>query len=275
MNNQNQYLNLIEASLKELGCLLDIDEKRIISSEPLFRNVPPVLWFGNIGDPNKKKVLVISANPSHPDKPTGEPRIPSSKDWNLKETKAQNLMDDYNGYFSHKNRDTNWFGNHFKKQVVVHRQGRIEDFLNGLDASFYGGRTYLAIHIDLLPFSTTKPFSKIALDIFRIDGIPSWIDKHVKALITLIRPEFVIINGVSNFNFFNQNVNLGAQPYQSFKYGKSNIWIGAPQPNTPSIIAISENMGSSCRKNAVELQALGEFVKSHILSWKRHIDNEK
>ena len=57
-----------------------------------------------------------------------------------------------------------WFGKEYKK--TNKEQGRIEDFLNGLDASFYDKTnkeeyTYQAIHIDILPFATTESFSHI------------------------------------------------------------------------------------------------------------------
>ena len=51
-----------------------------------FRDVPPVLWFGNLNEkqtPLKGRVLVVSANPSRPEQPKRNPRIPYSKKWNI------------------------------------------------------------------------------------------------------------------------------------------------------------------------------------------------
>ena len=227
---------IIEESVQELKRL-----RRIWPEE--FRDVPPVLWFGDI-ESTKPKVLVISANPSRPDQPAGNPRIPSSIGWNINKVDISKLEDDYNRYFFN-NPATQWFG----KNNVQEGQGRIEDFLNGMDASFYGTKKYQAIHIDLIPFSTTTTFTQIDNQIMAIDSLPEWVDKHVKELIALIDPKVIIINGNSNFDFFNLCVNLGAQPYKAIvlplNKGKEDatvtIWESS---STPKIIATSLNMGS-------------------------------
>ena len=119
-----------------------------------FRDVPPVLWFGDIH--NNPQVLVISANPSRPDKPNSNPRIPYCKKWNIDQPDVEELMKDYNNYFVN-NPSKKWFGGD-----MSHTQGRIEDFLNGLGASFFGRDNYIqALHIDLLPFSTECTFTAI------------------------------------------------------------------------------------------------------------------
>lgn len=224
-----------------------------------FRDVPPVLWFGDI-ESQKPKVLVISANPSRPDQPAGNPRIPSSIGWNINKVDISKLEDDYNRYFFN-NPATQWFG----KNNVQEGQGRIEDFLNGLDASFYGTKKYQAIHIDLIPFSTTTTFTQIDNQIMAINGLPEWVEKHVKELIALIDPKVIIINGNSNFDFFNLCVNIGAQPYKALvlplnKGGKEatvTIWESS---NTPKIIATSLNMGSYCMHSWQTIMHLGEQV---------------
>ena len=162
-----------------------------------FRDVPPVLWFGDI-ESSKPKVLVISANPNRPDQPESKPRIPYSNDWKKGGRDIAKLEEDYNRYFFN-NPSTKWFG----KNNVQEGQGRIEDFLNGMDASFYGTKKYQAIHIDLIPFSTTTTFTQIDNQIMAINGLPEWVDKHVKKLVALIDPKVIIINGNSNFDFFN------------------------------------------------------------------------
>lgn len=228
-----------------------------------FRDVPPVLWFGDI-ESTKPKVLVISANPSRPDQPAGNPRIPSSIGWNINKVDISKLEDDYNRYFFN-NPATQWFG----KNNVQEGQGRIEDFLNGMDASFYGTKKYQAIHIDLIPFSTTTTFTQIDNQIMAIDGLPEWVDKHVKELIALIDPKVIIINGNSNFDFFNLCVNLGAQPYKAIvlplNKGKEDatvtIWESS---STPKIIATSLNMGSYCMHSWQTITHLGEQVYKHL-----------
>lgn len=218
-----------------------------------FRDVPPVLWFGDI-ESSKPKVLVISANPNRPDQPESNPRIPYSNEWKK----------DYNRYFFN-NPYTNWFG----KNNVQEGQGRIEDFLNGMDASFYGTKKYQAIHIDLIPFSTTTTFTQIDNQIMAIDGLPEWVDKHVKELVALIDPKVIIINGNSNFDFFNLCVNIGAQPYKALvlplnkgmKEATVTIWESS---STPKIIATSLNMGSYCMHSWQTIMHLGEQVYKHL-----------
>lgn len=228
-----------------------------------FRDVPPVLWFGDI-ESSKPKVLVISANPSRPDQPVGNPRIPSATGWNLKKVKIARLVNDYNRYFFN-NPATKWFGvNPADKGKKEDRQGRIEDFLNGIDASFYGDFTYQAIHIDILPFSTETSFTQIDSEIMATNGVPQWINTHVQEMIRLIGPKLIIINGTSNFNYFNLCVNVGAQPYQAIQCGKTSIWQANLQPNMPPIIGISMNMGSYCFNRREELVKLGKEVKKQF-----------
>ena len=228
-----------------------------------FRDVPPVLWFGDIESP-KPKVLVISANPNRPDQPESNPRIPYSNKWKKGGRDIAKLEEDYNRYFFN-NPYTNWFG----KNNVQEGQGRIEDFLNGMDASFYGTKKYQAIHIDLIPFSTTTTFTQIDNQIMAIDGLPEWVDKHVKELVALIDPKVIIINGNSNFDFFNLCVNIGAQPYKAIvlplnkgmKEATVTIWESS---STPKIIATSLNMGSYCMHSWQTIMHLGEQVYKHL-----------
>ena len=250
--------NLINASIVEWERLHELcpDE---------FRNVPPVLWFGDMLS-SKPKVLVISANPSRPDMPKGNPRIPSAKKWNSKEVNINRLIEDYNTYFSHPNRATNWFGSNPDISKSINQQGRIEDFLNGLDASFYGNKKYQAIHIDLLPFSTKHSFIHIVDSLMKLDGITTWIDTHIRELVKMIQPKWIIINGNTNFRYFNLCVNVGAQPYSVYEHNGTTIWQAAQYPNIPSIIGLSTNMGSRCRKKWYELQGIGEYIRKNILT---------
>lgn len=74
------------------------DFKDILPGE--FKNVPPVVWFGDVED-ERDRVLVISANPHNP-----ENYLKSAKNWNDEEIKkdyscyAEELISDYSKYFS-------------------------------------------------------------------------------------------------------------------------------------------------------------------------------
>lgn len=244
---------IIEESIRKLDELLEISGE--------FKDVPPVSWFGNI-DAEKPTVVVISANPSKPEEPRSNPRIPCAKQWpDIKS--IDNLIGDYNNYFKHKNCATRWFGKDPSKDREPDSQGRIEDFLNGLDASFYGKKTYNAIHIDLLPFSTKKSFVNISDKIMQIDGMPEWINEHIHKLIDLINPKLIIINGTTNFGYFNLCVNMGAQPYSLIDINGTKVWKSSSSCSIP-IIGISMNMGSRCFKKHKDLNELGSEVRKLI-----------
>lgn len=230
-----------------------------------FRDVPPVLWFGDIH--NNPQVLVISANPSRPDKPNSNPRIPYCKKWNIDQPDVEELMKDYNNYFVN-NPSKKWFGGD-----MSHTQGRIEDFLNGLGASFFGRDNYIqAIHIDLLPFSTESTFTAIDSQIMAIEGVPQWINQHLHKMIELIKPKLIIINGSSNFAYFNQCIDMNTQPYTASynpialapKEKSITIWYANKTDNVPPIIATSVNMGSFCFHSKDTLRKLGEAVKKRL-----------
>ena len=230
-----------------------------------FRDVPPVLWFGDIH--KNPQVLVVSANPSRPDQPNSNPRIPYCKKWNIDQPDVEELMKDYNNYFVN-NPSKKWFGGD-----MSHTQGRIEDFLNGLGASFYGGKNYIqAIHIDLLPFSTESTFTAIDSQIMAIEGVPQWINQHLHKMIKLIKPKLIIINGSSNFAYFNQCIDMNAQPYTASynpialapKEKSITIWYANKTDNVPPIIATSVNMGSFCFHSKDTLRKLGEAVKKRL-----------
>ena len=106
---------IISESVEELKRLRTIWKEE-------FRDVPPVLWFGDI-ESSKPKVLVISANPNRPDQPESNPRIPYSNEWKKGGRDLAKLEEDYNRYFFN-NPSTKWFG----KNNVQEGQGRIEDF---------------------------------------------------------------------------------------------------------------------------------------------------
>ena len=99
---------LIFDSISELRRLQKMWQKTYPDCSTMeFRDVPPVLWFGNIK--NNPQVLVVSANPSRPEQPKSNPRIPYSKKWNIDQPDVEELMKDYNNYFVN-NPSKKWFG---------------------------------------------------------------------------------------------------------------------------------------------------------------------
>ena len=251
---------LIKDTIEESEQLISLYSTH--ETQYIFKEIPPVLWFGDLKSA-KEKILVISANPNKPDMPEDNPRIPYSTEWKKGGRDVTKLEKEYNEYFRTdlwRNPATNWFGQKDKDTG----QGRIEQFLNGLDASFYENEKYKyqAIHIDLLPFATTKHFTKIADQLLeKNDWLSSWINKHIHDMIELIHPKLIIVNGKTNFYYFNLCVNIGAQPYTLHHYGKNMIWISN---SSPKIIATSFNMGSSCRLQSSDLVNIGKNINSKI-----------
>lgn len=225
------------------------DLKDILPGE--FKNVPPVVWFGDVED-ERDRVLVISANPHNPEKCIESAKYCNNEEINKDYSSyAGELIRDYNNYFC---------GVYSKKWF-----NSIEAFLNGLDASFFDKKyKHQAIHIDLLPFATEKHFKKIADNLMAIEELPEWIDKHIRELINLINPKLIIINGKTNFKYFNQCVNLGAQPYKVSNYSVENkseitIWKSCNKP----LIATSVNLGNNIYSYS-ELQSVAEKLKGKL-----------
>ena len=68
---------LIFDSISELRRLQKMWQKTYPDCSTMeFRDEPPIRWFGNIK--NNPQVLVVSANPSRPEQPKNNPRIPYS-----------------------------------------------------------------------------------------------------------------------------------------------------------------------------------------------------
>ena len=135
---------------------------------------------------------------------------------------------------------------------------------------------YQAIHIDLLPLATTTDFSKIAKNLMKINDIREFIKYHIKELIKLIRPELVIVNGVTNKKYFEECECLGIYPIKPKElkiYGSSTvnkkkeynlrIW-DFDNIEDSKVIAISRNMGTSCRVNKESLYSIGEQERKRL-----------
>lgn len=228
-----------------------------------FKKVPPVLWFGDL-NAEKPKVVVISANPHNPERCICKTQV-----WDENNPNIPQLIEDYNNYFKQGNNPaTNWFGQN-SNEHKAENQARIEDFLNGLGASFFDKDDkekypYQAIHIDLLPLATTTDFSKIAKNLMKINGLREYINEHIRELIKLIKPKLVIVNGVTNKDYFLECI----EPKQIMekeidKPVKVKIW-QYEDINGAKVIAISRNMGSFCFVNKESLYSIGEQERKRL-----------
>ncbi len=237
-NKANELIEKALAKRKELLTLIDSKGEQYFKSE-----APPVLWFGNLNS-EKPKVVVISANPNNPQRIIKEVSI-----------------EEFNGYFK-KDKVADWFG---KKESDI-KNGRIEDFLKGLGASFYdrGGDYDQAIHIDLLPFATTDSFRDIASELMKINGLREYINEHIRELIELIKPKLVIVNGVTNKDYFLECIETKQIMEKEIdKPVKVTIW-QYEDINGAKVIAISRNMGSYCFVNKESLYSIGEQERKRL-----------
>lgn len=216
----NEYKNLLLKAVEKQFELAKINEWK----NELLEKAPPVLWFGNMLS-SKPKIVTIGANPSREEflaihRTEAEKLIKSNNDLinlpylqgkkkrfrALKENETlsdvlnndelQNeIIESYNRYFF---KESNPYGSWFGKK------GKIEGFLNGMDASYYEkeGYSFTAVHTDFFPFSTISNFGSIESisnrDLFNSNWSQSFLNNTLK----LINPKIIIVFGSKNTGVF-------------------------------------------------------------------------
>ena len=263
IEKRKEFQKKLEENYKVKNFKYSNSEKQEEKESLEFKKVPPVLWFGDLNS-EKPKVVVISANPHNPERCICKEQV-----WDENNPNIPQLIEDYNNYFKQGNNPaTNWFGQN-SNEHKAENQARIEDFLNGLGASFYDKDDkekypYQAIHIDLLPLATTTDFSKIAKNLMKIDGLREYINEHIRELIKLIKPKLVIINGVTNKDYFLECIETKQIMEKEIdKPVKVTIW-QYEDINGAKVIAISRNMGSFCFVNKETLYSIGEEERKRL-----------
>lgn len=274
IEKRKEFQKKLEENYKVKNFKYSNSEKQEEKESLEFKKVPPVLWFGDLNS-EKPKVVVISANPHNPERCICKEQV-----WDENNPNIPQLIEDYNNYFKQGNNPaTNWFGQN-SNEHKAENQARIEDFLNGLGASFYDKDDkekypYQAIHIDLLPLATTTDFSKIAKNLMKIDGLREFINEHIRELIKLINPKLVIVNGVTNKKYFEECLSIiypikpkELKNYESSTVNKKKkynlrIW-DFDNIEDSKVIAISRNMGTSCRVNKESLYSIGEQERNRL-----------
>lgn len=278
IEKRKEFQKKLEENYKVKNFKYSNSEKQEEIESLEFKKVPPVLWFGDL-NAEKPKVVVISANPHNPERCICKTQV-----WDENNPNIPQLIEDYNNYFKQGNNPaTNWFGQN-SNEHKAENQARIEDFLNGLGASFYDKNDeekyrYQAIHIDLLPLATTTDFSKIAKNLMEIEGLQDFINYHIRELIKLINPKLVIVNGVTNKKYFEECLEIypikpknpeieNPKMYESrtVNYKKKynlRIW-DFDNIEDSKVIAISRNMGTSCRVNKESLYSIGEQERKRL-----------
>ena len=273
IEKRKEFQKKLEENYKVKNFKYSNSEKQEEKESLEFKKVPPVLWFGDLNS-EKPKVVVISANPHNPERCICKEQV-----WDENNPNIPQLIEDYNNYFKQGNNPaTNWFGQN-SNEHKAENQARIEDFLNGLGASFYDKNDeekyrYQAIHIDLLPLATTTDFSKIAKNLMEIKVLQKFINDHIRELIQLINPKLVIVNGVTNKKYFEECLGIypiihkNPEMYESFTVNNKKkynlrIW-DFDNIKDSKVIAISRNMGTSCRVNKESLYSIGEQERKRL-----------
>jgi hypothetical protein len=271
--------NLLIESTRKLITLTNIQGW----TNELLDKAPPVLWFGN-SKSEKPKILTFGANPSRwefLDQPaskncqmvksvyenlylTQSNRRFYQLDQNscysdiLGNQKLQNdIIESYDNYFKSGN-SYRWFG---KNKTDSYNA---EGLLRGCCASYFENDTkYRACHIDLFPFATISDFKKIQIITERDVLAKNWAKNIVDELLCLLRPEIIIIFGISNFNYFCKYfiVSKGRPKVWSSISNKGKCNYNFAKYKTLQIIGLSVNLGNPKGVDASGLTELGQKLR--------------
>lgn len=236
---------------------------------------PPVLWFG---DSNKKAPLItVGANPSRReflDRRNGS-YLKQSKQrfYHLKTPDVQEILNDegtlrkiiesYIRYFD-QNPYWDWFGKPSGYKV--------EGFLNGFGASFYGSKSIGAVHTDLLPFVTMSDFSELNESALKVDLFCNgWACNFFEKLMAHLNPSTLIVFGRKNTEYFDryfQSIALN----KSYKInGKKKAEYGISRfkllSHTIPLVGLSTNLGNPRSRS-------GTFTEKMLNEFGAHIKGE-
>jgi len=152
---------------------------RYASADWLVSPSAPVLYFGDRGAYEKSslKVITVGLNPSRHEFPSDDPyrRFPRAKS-----DDPDGYVAALNGYFRTRPYDA-WFKPAF------------ESFLNGLECSYYGGLSHVALHTDICsPLPTNPTWSGLSPSVreeLQGDGVALWHD-----LVRCLQPDVIVIS---------------------------------------------------------------------------------
>ncbi|WP_215115485.1 hypothetical protein [Exiguobacterium sp. s80] len=149
--------------LLDEAILYQIELEKDVFKNELIDRTTPVLWFGDVSE---RSWLTIATNPSAGQflNRDGTLRYETTGPFVLREVDAplteyrtdqrfNQMIDSYNRYFKQPDIYKSWFGRE--------GGGKLEGFLNGFEASFYGTGEPV-IHTDFFPFPTKRYMGTIA-----------------------------------------------------------------------------------------------------------------
>jgi len=277
MNKPHNLLTEATRKLMALSAIPDWEHE-------LLDKAPPVLWFGDANS-EKPKILSFGANPSRWEfldergikkaelqkheyesrylKP-GQRRFVHLEDlqhWGdllRDEPLRQRILDSFNNYFKSGNA-YRWFG--ANKEDSYNAEG----LLRGMEASYFDiDSRYRAMHIDLFPFTTIRDFGSIRTIAERdvLNGF--WARNLVNEIMSLLRPEKLLLFGAGNLHYFCNYFEAGAGAASAWKatgtgaLGTCRVYrfhyAGIP------VWGLSVNLGNPKGFNAKGLRELGSFL---------------
>lgn len=239
--------------------------KSNVAWKSILMNVPPILWFGNMNS-DKQKIVTIGANPSNREFFSIKGKAYNRFSYNTPYPyDAAELELAYNAYFQH-NPYRGWFGSP--------SGGRVEAFLNGLDASYYNDTnfTYQAIHIDFFPFATNKKFKDIQELVKTSLFQTGWADQSVRELLNYIKPEKIVVFGQLNNMCLDKYFPSITNNYVFTEWKKwsngeltTKYRIGTPcREDFPLIICVSAYLGNPRGFKRQDLIDLAQHIDSKI-----------
>jgi len=235
---------------------------------------PPVLWFGDL-ESQLPKIVTIGANPSRreflPNADTNPHNrnnylanhvqrfyvldLPLPDLNNIPENLLDEIINSYNSYFASKPYAT-WFG--------AQGGGKVEAFINGLDASLYNNdNNYRGIHIDLFPFATVSDFGAIHDLCDQHLFQTGWAQELLEHLILNINPQKLIVFGISNYNWLLNILGIDEVNPEVFEINEKpcNVYFNnINHPLNIQLIGLSINLGNPYGWSRNDLIQLGEFV---------------
>lgn len=243
-------------------------------ADELLPYAPPVLWFGDVESP-LPKIVTIGANPSRREFLPNTDANPQNRNNylvnhaqrfyvldlpllalnNIPENLLDEIINSYNNYFA-SNPYATWFG--------AQGGGKVEAFINGLEASLYNNdKNYRGIHIDLFPFATVSDFGSIH-DLCNQDLFQTgWARQFLEHLVLNINPQKLIVFGISNYKWLLNLLDVEDVEPEVFEVsGKScNIFFNyLNNPFNYQLIGLSVNLGNPHGWSRNDLIQLGEFV---------------
>jgi len=233
---------------------------------------PPVLWFGDLRS-DVPKIVTIGANPSRREfLPSANANqnvynnylvghkarfyvsnIPFTNLPNVSNQLLDQIIVSYNNYYS-VNPYRTWFGSN--------AGGKVEAFMNGLGVSFYSNNyNYRGIHIDLFPFATMSNYTSIINLCNKSLFNTNWAQNFLLSLMQRIKPEKLIIFGISNYRSILRIFNiLDVVPRQINVGTKTcDVYYNVIGGNLP-IIGLFINLGNPIGWSRQELIQLGNSI---------------